>query len=434
MSLKLRLLLIPLAIILIGLVTLAFVEVHAARSRVRMEATSGLQEAKIALDSSLRRIQASNRDVTLAALERDIPAMRHARLWIELSDGQRSGVEQLPRSAPAWFTHALGPAFPVEAIPILSRERPMGRVLISASPDDELGEIWNEWTQFAGLLALVSFAIVGTIMFVVGQALKPLRTIEDGLDRLAGGDFDLRLTPFTEPELRLLSERFNHLAETLGRVTEDNQLLVGRLMSLQEEERKEIAHELHDEFGPMLFGIRAQVSSIRSAARRAKLEPAAIELQTSDITAMVAQIQRVNSRLLERLRPMVLDQVGLSHALDRLIDTWSSRYPEVRWERTLGEIGRVGEAQGLAIYRSIQECLTNIVRHANARRVNVYLSLQGSQLAAVVSDDGCGLTPAFRYGFGLLGMSERTRALGGRLEAVNNASGGARISILMPHS
>jgi len=252
------------------------------------------------------------------------------------------------------------------------------------------------------------------------------------LERLGEGQFDVSLSPVSDVELRRVGNRFNRLAESLTRVTEDNRLLIGRLMSLQEAERKEIAHELHDEFGPSLFGIRAELSSIAVLAKANPPRSGEIEERLRSIGQLVEQIQRINSRMLERLRPLVLHEMGLSAALTRMVDAWAERYPGIRWRKKIARNIDVPEPLALAIYRAVQECLTNVVRHAEATSVEVSLAQTADSVRVSVRDDGHGFSEDVRFGFGLLGMAERARGLGGRLEVSRPRGGGALIELVHP--
>ena len=230
-----------------------------------------------------------------------------------------------------------------------------------------------------------------------------------------------------DPELRSLGERFNRLVGSLAQATDQNRLLINRLMTVQDAERKDVAHELHDEFGPSLFAIRADLGAI---ARRARTHaPPLVEVldRVASISGLVEQIQRINSRLLERLRPLVLDQLGLREALARLVGAWATRYPTIKWTRRLAEVGEVDEAASQALYRAAQEALTNVVRHAKATSVSLTLAERDGLLVLTIDDDGQGLAAGHSHGFGLLGMAERARAVGGALSVGPGKAGGVRI-------
>jgi two-component system sensor histidine kinase UhpB len=136
--------------------------------------------------------------------------------------------------------------------------------------------------------------------------------------------------------------------------------------------------------------------------------------------------------MLERLRPLVLHEMGLSAALSRMVDAWAERYPGIKWRRRIAKLHDVPEPVALAIYRAVQECLTNAVRHAKAQTVEVSLSRTAEGIRVYVRDDGRGFGRAARFGFGLLGIAERARALGGNLEVSTPKGGGTLVELLHP--
>jgi two-component system sensor histidine kinase UhpB len=150
-------------------------------------------------------------------------------------------------------------------------------------------------------------------------------------------------------------------------------------------------------------------------------------------------LQQFTRRVLERLRPVGLAELGLGQALESLSRLWREAHPDVRIETTISpELGATGETADLTIYRVVQEALTNVFRHAGATAVNVViepadqLTRDGRGCARVrVSDNGRGMEPGQKLGFGLVGMRERILALGGTLN-VMSGDGGLTVEALVP--
>jgi two-component system sensor histidine kinase UhpB len=143
--------------------------------------------------------------------------------------------------------------------------------------------------------------------------------------------------------------------------------------------------------------------------------------------------------MLERVRPQVLEGLGLCDALLDLVDRWRGTHRGIACDLILCEAaGAIDEETSATIYRIVQEALTNAARHSEARHVRVTLDFDederpGTILARVtVEDDGKGLPRDFRFGFGLLGMTERVRKLGGRLGVANGRTAGTRIEAILP--
>jgi two-component system, NarL family, sensor histidine kinase UhpB len=277
-------------------------------------------------------------------------------------------------------------------------------------------------------------------MKVVGRALAPLESLSQAMIRIEGGDYDVHVEPGGAPELAAICGRLNHLSATLGDAVEQRRQLAERTISLQDQERKQIARELHDEFGPYLFSLRAHASALMRLAESGEQSREALEKHGSAILEQVNALQQCNRRVLERLRPVGLAELGLRGALDALLRLWSESRPDVAIKtsisRTLGETGETAE---LTIYRVVQEALTNVFRHARATSVNVTIepaeqvgTLFGRGCALVqVRDNGSGLGPDHKLGLGLTGMRERIMALGGTL-SVATSDGGVTVEAVIP--
>jgi two-component system sensor histidine kinase UhpB len=201
-------------------------------------------------------------------------------------------------------------------------------------------------------------------------------------------------------------------------------------MSVQEAERKELARELHDEFGASLFGIRAAASCIIAAADSGDPDDATskdIVDRATMIATLADGIQKQNYRILDRIRPVILHQMGLFDALRQLVDSWAAHHTDCTYRLDLPtESLTFDEDVSLTSYRIIQECLTNVARHSQARAMQIVLRYNSNaatpNISIKVEDDGIGLPAGFRFGFGFLGMSERVRKLGGQFRIANSGS------------
>jgi two-component system sensor histidine kinase UhpB len=277
------------------------------------------------------------------------------------------------------------------------------------------------------------------MMNVVGRALAPLQSLAETMGEIEGGHYDARVTPGGAPELAAICGKLNHLAAALGEAVEDKRRLAERAVSLQDVERKEIARELHDEFGPYLFSLRAHASALSKLADGRAPSAEAVRKHGSALLEQINELQQFTRRVLERLRPVGLAELGLRQALESLSRLWRESHPEVAIETTISPaLGTTGETADLTIYRIVQEALTNVFRHAGATSVNVViepagqLGRDGRFCARVrVSDNGRGMEPGQKLGFGLVGMRERVLALGGTLSVVSG-DGGLTVEALVP--
>lgn len=218
----------------------------------------------------------------------------------------------------------------------------------------------------------------------------------------------------------------------LARALSENRLLAQRGIEMLEAERRHIARELHDEMGQWLNALKIDAVSIRS---RGDL-PDEVRATGQAIVDLSDHVYDVARNLMRRLRPVALDELGLGPALQYCVEQWRRRHPELQCTFDAGELpDSLGEAANITLYRIVQECLTNVARHANATRVRIAVQRSGEcdGVEAVVEDDGQGIEGAGPSpGLGLVGMRERVEMLGGRFVVDSRAGEGTRISAVVP--
>jgi two-component system sensor histidine kinase UhpB len=249
------------------------------------------------------------------------------------------------------------------------------------------------------------------------------------------------------PELAEITDRFNALALRLESARSENQQLSRRLLTVQDDERRRIASELHDELCPCLFGIKADAASLDILARGLPAKVAkTIRERATTIEEITDKIQHMNRRLLDRLRPMALDHLPLAEVVGGLISEFQRHCAMPRISLTAENLAnRYDDAVNITIYRCVQEGITNVLRHARARKLDVELKerpvqsqAKGSRnLRAVLhlslTDDGNGTSSDDTRGLGLTSMEERVRALGGEICIGANSEGsGTCLEISIP--
>jgi two-component system sensor histidine kinase UhpB len=315
---------------------------------------------------------------------------------------------------PGWFIHLL-------ALPEVGASYPVTiegkRVADLVFAPDMSVDIYEKWI---GFLAIVSSGIalmllMGVIAhFTARSALGPLRNLSDGLTRMRMGDYE-QWIPATGPaEIRKSSQEANELARTLNRLSQDNRSLLRRIVSLQDDERRDMARELHDELGPLLFGIRANTVALLEAIPpdRAEFGSAA-----EGILQSVETLQQANRRILDRLRPLYIQELGLERSIQTLLQNAKAQAPDVKLTSQID--ARLNAIDGLlsqTVYRVIQEAVTNVLRHAKANSMDVAARIADHELIVEISDDGIGFAADPTFGRGLTGMLERVRALSGTLQ------------------
>jgi two-component system, NarL family, sensor histidine kinase UhpB len=455
-SIRRRLILIPSLTLAFAITAVIGVELFGAKSRIALETQSGLTLGDHLIRFALDNLAAAqNSDVSAQneALERllkGLARVRHIKVGFTAAPSFPPLAETGPppkraSPPPAWFLALLEPERVKKSYPVTIAGAPRGEIIMTSEAADELAEIWTSLLFLTGLLAGVSVAIVVLILLTARHTLAPLRQLVDGLDRLGRGQFEA-VGEIQIAELRRVGERFNALAAKLARSEADNHLLIDRLLSIQDAERKELARELHDEFGASLFGIRAAASCIIEATSGAP--PTAAQRQeiidrAEKISGLADAIQKQNYRILDRIRPVILHQMGLNDALRQLVGAWGAQHRDFSCAIDMASLSSTGQARtfdeevSLTSYRIVQECLTNAARHSKGEAVRVEAGLcvgpKGeAELRLKIADDGVGLPADFRYGFGFLGMIERVRKLDGRLNIGKSLEGGALIEAFIP--
>lgn len=334
------------------------------------------------------------------------------------------------RAAPGWFAALVGVEPPV-------RHLALGEWRLSLHPDSSRAvlDAWDELLAFAGWGALLLVALFAAARAALARALSPLEQVMGALDRTGAGRFDTRLPAFGAPELARLSRAFNGMADRLQAAVDDNvrletrRELAERLQAHLAAERREIARELHDELAQGITAVRALAGAI---VQRAPAE-SSLHVPAQGIVAVTGEMQQGVRRILQRLRPPA---AGLGEGLEQVFAGWRARHDGIALEACieLGEEPVAAEAAA-AVLRTVQEGLTNVLRHAHAGRVAFALVREGAWLRLALEDDGCGGgQPSAQpgCGFGLAGMAERITGLGGEFRAGPLPAGGFGIAARLP--
>jgi two-component system sensor histidine kinase UhpB len=419
-----------------------------AGPRVQAEDQSVIRLAREFVDTIVAGLnEAPDPEARLNQIVHDLNRLRHVSITRQGEAAERSGMADNPgdnadaRSPPAWFVTLVHPEKTTVNVPILIKGKP-GSLLITSHPNDEMAEIWDGIITQLQIGTAIAIALFLITTRVVSRALAPIQTLSEAMTKIEAGGYDTRVRPDGPPELAAICGKLNHLAAVLGDAVDDKMRLAERVVSLQDVERKEIARELHDEFGPYLFALRAHAGALTRIADARDPNVEATRKHGSAILEQVNALQQTNRRVLEKLRPVGLTELGLREALGALLRLWGESHPDVVIETAISPLlGDTGETADLTIYRTIQEALTNVFRHAGATCVNVTveptelpsgLTRTGRGGALVrVSDNGSGLRPDHKLGFGLTGMRERILALGGSL-TIASGDNGVTVEAVVP--
>lgn len=349
------------------------------------------------------------------------------------------GTPAATPSAPQWFKAAYSLLFSPEhdvQRQITYKGKPYGKVIVSPDPTAVIGEAWQQVTHLLFLTGLIVLTLSVFTYLAIARALAPTQDLIDGLDRLSEGDFSHRIPSFKLSELNRIGEVANQLAEKIQTTLAERADLSRRLVNAQEEERRHLARELHDEFGQNLTAIAALAASIEKSATP-KCADVAEEART--LSRISAHMMDALRSTLVRLRPADLDKFGLVESLRQLVAVWrTSAASKTRFELNAPhDIAPLSDTAAVHIFRIAQEGLTNAAKHADARNVRLSVapaqSLHASAIRLTIEDDGKGRRPhANGNTMGLLNMKERVAALGGDISFEDRPGAGLTVNVLVP--
>jgi two-component system, NarL family, sensor histidine kinase UhpB len=338
------------------------------------------------------------------------------------------------QTAPDWFLTLIDRGLGEVRVRLGPDGEQSRSIVLRTDPANEIGEVWTESRD--SVLVLAGFAALSALVIcaVVGRALRPLEALSNAFEQIGDGDFRGGMPENGPPELIRLAAAFNAMTQRLASTAAQNRRLNERLLTLQAEERAELARDLHDEIGPLLFAVNMTAATIERFAECGRERE--IPTQVRSLRDAVGRMQRHVRSLLGRLRPVWA--VGLEAALHQLVSFWQTRRPDIAFEVRVA-LGRDDLDDGATetIYRVAQEGLSNAVRHARPGRIEVTVVHEGDDgIRVEVVDDGAGMAQRPERNvpqLGLIGMRERVMAMAGSLTMRGGPDGrGLVLSVRLP--
>lgn len=443
MKLRTRLNLVLTGLTAVFIAVLVMDEIRATRSSIREEIEAANRVAAHLLGRLALTYSEAGGTPAVQDLLGQLGHVRANQITLRGADGvvryrSAPAAYKAGREAPQWFVRLMAP-HPARQLFAL----PDGAQLaIDAEPSRAILDAWDEVTRLVAMAAVMLVAVSALAFWLVERALAPFPVIVQGLERLQHGELTYRLPALPGPEAHAIGQAFNRMAASVqGSVEaereareartrlEERRELAQLVEQRLEEERRQIAHELHDEFGQSVTAIRSLAMAIATQAAEGSQREAAQLICTE-----AARLYDAMHGLIPRLTPLSFDSLGLAQALENLVSDSQRRQatPVLRLEHHLP--GELGASVTLAAYRVAQEGLVNAVRHAGASRVAIDVRATDTDLLVSVSDDGVGLPQDFaRPGhFGLRGLAERVERLGGTFSVRNAEPRGTRIEARIP--
>lgn len=434
MSLRVRLTLVITILFLLGTLVITGRSLVNARLEIREEIEFSRQISSQFIELLTQKDNPDDVQKSVAVLRSQLTHMETAgRFAIDVTSGPGREGKIVPINAdlllaPPWFLDVLGID---ESQLLLFHELKSGETLIvRVDPVGEINEIWEETSYIITTRLGTLLTIAMIVYLLIGHWMKPIGNIIAALDQLVKGDFSRRIGQIPLSEINEVAQKINYLASVLGSSKSDNERLTRQAMSIQEQERRYLAQELHDSLGQAVSAIKAMAVSI---ANRTRIDQPIISESASNIEKISDDAYKSVRNLMAWLRPAVLDELGLTLALQQMVDDWNVHHEDtfcsLRQEADLSELK---EQQQIQVYRIVQEALTNIAKHAEAGRANVVISGQ-EIVTLMISDDGKGFEGArVRMGIGLSNIRDRANLLHGTLTVSSKKGKGTTLQIEFP--
>jgi two-component system sensor histidine kinase UhpB len=334
-----------------------------------------------------------------------------------------------PNPAPGWFAALVDPKLePVRA----DLADGQGAILLRPAPEADLSVSWLNFRDLMTVLLLACVSGCGLIYLLIGQALRPLDELVASFGLIGSGNYQIRVAERGASEIASIGRAFNQMAAQLSAMRSRNRSLEEQLLKLQDEERADLARDLHDDIGPYLFAVNVDAQMISQLASTGRTD--GIPAQVKAIQTGVAHMQARVRDILGRLRPTRAAELGLEPAIRDLVEFWRARCPEIAFEiRTEAAEEGMGDDVREASYRVVQEGLSNAIRHGRPTRVAVSLSAEDSGLVVTVADNGAHdpAEPRREPGYGIIGMKERVAQAGGVLD-IDEGRGGWIVTARLP--
>lgn len=425
------------------------------RERARTEIGASIDVAERLASDAVRQMKADDLVSNSEQIAQLFKHLRHAKISLIDANGKRISLGGTPQDdssaansigrAPAWFYALVRPEIITRSIKAGNASQQVASLELTGEAADEIAEVWNDIIRLAIMWLAVNAVMLSMLYVILGHILNPLLGLSRGMLGLEDGNYEIRLEKPKVREIEAIASSFNHLSEALQASRLENSKLYRELISAQETERRIIANELHDEFGPCLFGLTANATSVATICRDvANPQKSKIEDRIGQITAIADRMRVMNRKLLKSLRPIVLGHVTIGDLIGELVDEFRLRHAEVTIDYTQEFVSTsYGDDVDITIYRCVQEGLTNAIRHGRADRVFVTIrewasivdstsNTDEAALLLTIVDNGQGIPKSAPAGFGLATMKERVQGLGGKCGLTGAEPHGVRIVIQIP--
>mgnify|MGYP002147633781 CR=1 FL=1 len=427
---NLRIVLSVVLILLLGGAT----AVWQARQSVAKEVQSSMNLALQMIEFSFAQLPLSRRHgSTWLSQISALKQARHLKILIA-EEGEKPiefvtqrRVDELRAIPPLWFVNAVTTEYLTDKYNVSMADGSFTTIFITADPMDEIIEAWGESKAFFWSIFLMLLVIFLAVNLVFNSMLRTVKAILSGLHRVEQGEYGINLPHFKISEFDAIAVEINGLSSALNLSQKSNQALARHTMQIQESERRTMSKELHDEMGQSLTAIKAMAVASKQAS-------SSETMAADSIIEICNHLSKVVRSMMKTLHPLSLAELGLGATLADLINECHRRYSDLDVSMDYDtNLETLSHEVAIHVYRIVQECLTNVVRHANASEVTIIVSKRNNTVWVTVADNGVG-GKASQQGFGVLAMRERAESLGGQFSFESEKGLGVTVVVQLPYS
>jgi two-component system sensor histidine kinase UhpB len=421
MSLKSKLLIyinsLLLIATLIGLLTILMV----TQKNVREEVLSTMTLAEFAIEQGVKKnpdfylFQREDSDLGFSELSE----IRH--LKIQFFNNQDILLEETSNTLdeikppPYWFIfliEKLSEEIFFSKINIDQRGEMTGYILIKPEPIYEYAEIWQQIK--VGLWIIGAFLILINIVVLIlfSHMIKPINKIIEGFEKLEAGNYKSKINRSNILELDIIGKKFNSMINNLRQSNDKIHKLSQNLINVQEQEKSELARDLHDELGQSLTALQAEAASISKSTKKSSRDDAIFNVIQLSKNMMLS-----TREIIKKLNLGLIEDLGLESALIELFENWKRRFKGVKFEYKIEDkvLRKITKQETAHLYRIFQEALTNIAKHSEPKNIKITVKSldRGNKTRILISNDGIKSNLANNEGLGLIGIAERVDQING---------------------
>jgi len=426
MSLKSKLLIyinsLLLIATLIGLLTILMV----TQKNVREEVLSTMTLAEFAIEQGVKKnpdfylFQREDNDLGISELSE----IRH--LKIQFFNNQDILLEETSntfndiQAPPYWFIfliEKLSQEIFFSKINIDQRGEMKGYIVIKPEPIYEYAEIWQQIK--VGLWIIGSFLILINIVVLIlfSHMIKPINKIIEGFEKLEAGNYKSKINKSNILELDIIGKKFNSMINNLRQSNNKIHKLSQNLINVQEQEKSELARDLHDELGQSLTALQAEAASISKSTKKSSRDDAIFNVIQLSKNMMLS-----TREIIKKLNLGLIEDLGFESALIELFENWKRRFMGVKFEYKIEDkaLRKITKQETAHLYRIFQEALTNISKHSEPKNIKITIKSldRGNKTRILISNDGIKSNLENNEGLGLIGIAERVDQINGSLEVI----------------